>query len=116
MRGDAFIHFVCGSRRVNIRLGVLLLIPKSPQKINEKFNNCINKQEAKGSNNCVGEYENVCEIEEKNVRSYIDNVVEKRKISFNTEFHPIRMTYPIQPGPSFPASKTGERPNTLSSA
>ena len=27
MRGDAFIHFVCGSRRVNIRLGVLLLIP-----------------------------------------------------------------------------------------
>ena len=31
MRGDAFIHFVCGSRRVNIRLGVLLLIPKSPQ-------------------------------------------------------------------------------------
>ena len=31
MRGEAFIHFVCGSRRVNIRLGVLLLIPKSPQ-------------------------------------------------------------------------------------
>ena len=31
MRGDAFIHFVCGSRRINIRLGVLLLIPKSPQ-------------------------------------------------------------------------------------
>ena len=31
MRGDAFIHFVWGSRRVNIRLGVLLLIPKSPQ-------------------------------------------------------------------------------------
>ena len=30
MRGDAFIHFVCGSRRVNIQLGVLL-IPKSPQ-------------------------------------------------------------------------------------
>ena len=29
MRGDAFIHFVSGSRRVNIRLGVLLLIPKS---------------------------------------------------------------------------------------
>ena len=26
MRGDAFIHFVCGSR-----LGVLLLILKSPQ-------------------------------------------------------------------------------------
>ena len=33
MRGDAFIHFVSGSRRVNIRLGVLLLIPKSPQYI-----------------------------------------------------------------------------------
>ena len=32
MRGDAFIHFVCGSRRVNIRLRVLLLIPKSPDK------------------------------------------------------------------------------------
>ena len=31
MRGDAFIHFVSGSRRVNTRLGVLLLIPKSPQ-------------------------------------------------------------------------------------
>ena len=31
MRGDAFIHFVCDSQRVNIRLGVLLLIPKSPQ-------------------------------------------------------------------------------------
>ena len=31
MRGDAFIHFVCGSRRVNIRLGVLLLFPKSLQ-------------------------------------------------------------------------------------
>ena len=31
MRGDAFIHFLWGSRRVNIRLGVLLLIPKSPQ-------------------------------------------------------------------------------------
>ena len=31
MRGDAFIHFVSGSRRVNIRLGVLLLILKSPQ-------------------------------------------------------------------------------------
>ena len=36
MRGDAFIHFVCGSRRVNIRLGVLLLIPKSPQKQKKK--------------------------------------------------------------------------------
>ena len=35
MRGDAFIHFVCGSRRVNIRLGVSLLIPKSPH-IHEK--------------------------------------------------------------------------------
>ena len=34
MRGDAFIHFVSGSRRVNIRLGVLLLIPKSPQYLN----------------------------------------------------------------------------------
>ena len=33
MRGDAFIHFVSGSRRVNIQLGVLLLIPKSPQYI-----------------------------------------------------------------------------------
>ena len=30
MRGDAFIHFVSGNRRVNIQLGVLLLIPKSP--------------------------------------------------------------------------------------
>ena len=31
MRRDAFIHFVCGTRRVNFRLGVLLLILKSPQ-------------------------------------------------------------------------------------
>ena len=31
MRGDAFIHFVCGNICVNIRLGVFLLIPKSPQ-------------------------------------------------------------------------------------
>ena len=30
MRGDAFVYFVCGSRRVNIRLRVLLLISKSP--------------------------------------------------------------------------------------
>ena len=33
IRGDVFIHFVCGSWRVNIRLGVLLLIPRSPQYI-----------------------------------------------------------------------------------
>ena len=30
MRGDTFIHFVCGNRRVNIQSGVLLLIPKFP--------------------------------------------------------------------------------------
>ena len=30
-----------------------------------KINNYINKQETKGSNNCVGEYKNVCEIEKK---------------------------------------------------
>ena len=41
MRGDAFIHFVSGSRRVNIRLGVLLLIPKSPQ-IFKKTINMVN--------------------------------------------------------------------------
>ena len=41
MRGDAFIHFVCGSRRVNIRLGVLLLIPKSPHiKRQHSFAHC----------------------------------------------------------------------------
>ena len=46
MRGDAFIHFVCGSRRVNIRLGVLLLIPKSPQIPNGKKRNdaCVKKK------------------------------------------------------------------------
>ena len=38
MRGDAFIHFVCGSRRVNIRLGVLLLIPKSPYTLEKGMN------------------------------------------------------------------------------
>ena len=37
MRGDAFIHFVCGSWRVNIRLEVLLLIPKSPQTLLKEF-------------------------------------------------------------------------------
>ena len=31
----------------------------------KKLNNYINKQETKGSNNCVGEYKNVCEIEKK---------------------------------------------------
>ena len=34
-------------------------------KTSEKFNNYINKQETKGSDYCVGEYENVCEIEKK---------------------------------------------------
>ena len=38
---------------------------KSNKKISEKFNNCFNKQEIKGSNNCIGEYKNVCEIEKK---------------------------------------------------
>ena len=32
---------------------------KSNKKTNEKFNNYINKQETKGSNNCVGKYKNV---------------------------------------------------------
>ena len=36
---------------------------KSNKKTNEKFYNYINKQETKGSNNCVGEYKNICEIE-----------------------------------------------------
>ena len=40
IRGDTFIHFVCGSRRVNIRLGVLLLILKSPQNT-EKENSIL---------------------------------------------------------------------------
>ena len=31
-----------------------------------------NKQETKGSNNCVGEYEKVCETEKKNVPSCIN--------------------------------------------
>ena len=34
-------------------------------KTSEKSNNYINKQETKGSNNCVGGYKNVCEIEKK---------------------------------------------------
>ena len=38
---------------------------KSNKKMNEKFYNYINKQETKDSNNCVGEYKNVCEIEKK---------------------------------------------------
>ena len=50
MRGDAFIHFVCGSRRVNIRLGGLLLIPKSPQYIATRNSGAI----ARISFECVG--------------------------------------------------------------
>ena len=38
---------------------------KSNKKTSEKVKNYINKQETKGSNNCVGEYKNVCEIEKK---------------------------------------------------
>ena len=34
-------------------------------KTSEKFNNYIKKQETKGSNNCVSEYKNVCEIKKK---------------------------------------------------
>ena len=36
---------------------------KSNKKTSEKYNNYINKQETKGSNNCFGEYKN--EIEKK---------------------------------------------------
>ena len=43
MRGDAFIHFVSGSWRVNIRLGVLLLIPKSPQYIATRNSGAIGR-------------------------------------------------------------------------
>ena len=43
MRGDAFMHFVSGSRRVNIRLGVLLLIPKSPQYIATRNSGAIRR-------------------------------------------------------------------------
>ena len=38
---------------------------KSNKKTSEKYNNYINKQETKSSNNCVGEYKNVYEIEKK---------------------------------------------------
>ena len=45
---------------------------KLNKKTSEKFNDCINKQVTKGSNNCVGEYKNLCKTEKKNVRSCID--------------------------------------------
>ena len=45
---------------------------KSNKKTSEKCHNYINKQEIKGANNCVGEYENVCEIEKKNVCTCTD--------------------------------------------
>ena len=45
-----FIHFVCGSWRVNIRLGVLLLIPKSPHYIATRNSGSI----ARISFECVG--------------------------------------------------------------
>ena len=38
---------------------------KSNKKTSEKFNCYFNKQETKGSNNCVGKYKKVCEIEKK---------------------------------------------------
>ena len=38
---------------------------KSNKKTSEKFNNYIKKQETKGSNNCIGEYKNICEIKKK---------------------------------------------------
>ena len=41
MRGDTFIHYVCGSRRVNIRLGVLLFIPKSSQALSAVFEKSV---------------------------------------------------------------------------
>ena len=43
----------------------------SNKKTSKNFYNYINKQETKGSNNCVGEYKNVHEIEKKNVRCCI---------------------------------------------
>ena len=50
MRGDAFIHFVSGSRRVNIRLGVLLLIPKSPQYLHNSRSTIVVKLSDEGQN------------------------------------------------------------------
>ena len=38
---------------------------KSNKKSREKLNYYINKQETKGSNNCVGKYEDIYEIEKK---------------------------------------------------
>ena len=38
---------------------------KSNKKTSAKINNYINKQETKGSFNCVGEYKNVSEIKKK---------------------------------------------------
>ena len=63
--------WVCYIKRVVARKGQKHSY-KSNKKTSEKFNNCIKKQETKGSNNCVGEYENVWEIEKKNVRRCID--------------------------------------------
>ena len=54
MRGDAFIHFVSGSRRVNIQLGVLLLIPKSPQIRIEREK--TNKKQNKTKRNIIESY------------------------------------------------------------
>ena len=54
MRGDAFIHFVYGSRRVNIRLGVLLLIPKSPQYIATRNSGAIRRILREKMNICKG--------------------------------------------------------------
>ena len=38
---------------------------KSNKKTSEKFNNHINKQETKGSNNCVGKYKNAVKLRRK---------------------------------------------------
>ena len=45
---------------------------KSNTKTSGKFNNYINKQETNCSNIYVDEYKNVCEIEKKNIRGWID--------------------------------------------
>ena len=68
------IHFPCCMLLTPVVMSSVWLQEKdntqscksNEKKTSEKSNNCINKkkkEETKCSNNCVGEYENVCEIE-----------------------------------------------------
>ena len=78
------------------------------------------KQKSNCNVQCTYRFHSFWNFIETNVKSY--EVVEKRKISyfglalnlFQHLISPNQNDFPVQPGPSFPACKTGERPNPVS--